>query len=188
MTYFFLFISFLFVGFFGFGGPDAVLSMVEHVVVVECGWMTHTQFADLVIVSRMVPGETAVNAATLSGYMAVFNNLGFFTALGASFAALLGLATPSFVWAEIAERITLPKEYRPIVESVFDFLRVIVPGLIGGVAMSLCRPEIVGDLTSPWQLGVSAILCLFTIIGMSVFRFNPIFLILLCGVAGMLLL
>ena len=121
-------------------------------------------------------------------YMAVFNNLGFFTALGASFAALLGLATPSFVWAEIAERITLSKEYRPIVESVFDFLRVIVPGLIGGVAMSLCRPEIVGDLTSPWQLGVSAFLCLFTIIGMSVFRFNPIFLILLSGVAGMLLL
>ena len=188
MTYFFLFISFLFVGFFGFGGPDAVLSMVEHVVVVECGWMTHTQFADLLIVSRMVPGETAVNAATLSGYMAVFNNLGFFTAIGASLAALLGLATPSFVWSEIAERITIPKEYRPVVESVFDFLRVIVPGLIGGVAISLCRPEIIGDFTSPWQLGVSAFLCLFTIIGMTVFRFNSIFLILLSGVAGMLLL
>ena len=188
MTYLLLFIGFFFIGFFGFGGPDAVLAMVEHFVVVQNGWLTHTQFADLLVISKMVPGETAVNAATLSGYAAVFSNLGFFTSLGATSAAMLGLATPSFVWAEIAERITIPKEYTPIVDSIFDFLRVVVPGLIGGVALSLCIPENIGSLDTPWHLGVSAFLCVFTIIGMTAFRFNPVFLILLSGVAGMLLL
>ena len=188
MTYLLLFISFLFVGFFGFGGPDAVVAMVEHWVVEECGWMTHMQFADLLLISRMVPGETAVNAATLSGYLAVMNDLGFGAAVGASATALLGLAMPSYVWAELAARVTIPKEYQPIMESVFDFLKVVVPGLIGGVAISLCTPENIGDVTTPWQLGVSIFLFLFTVIGMSVYRFNAVFLILLSGVAGMLLL
>ena len=188
MIYLLLFVSFLFVGFFGFGGPDAVLSALEHLLVVRCGWMTHTQFADLMIISRFVPGETAVNAATLSGYLAAFNDLGFFAALGASFAALLGLATPSFVWAEIAARVTISREYRPVVDSIFDFLRIVVPGLIGGVAISLCTPDNIGNLGSPWQLGISIFLFLFTIIGMSVYRFNPLFLLLLGGIAGLLLL
>jgi chromate transporter len=188
MTYLILFIGFFFVGFFGFGGPDAVLAMVEHLVVVQTGWLTHEQFVDLLIVSKAVPGETAVNAATLSGYAAVISNLGFFTAIGASTAAMLGLAMPSFVWTELAARITIPKEYQPITESIIDFLRVVVPGLIGGVALSLCTPEIIGSLDTPWHLGISAFLCLFTIVGMTAFRFNPVFLILLSGVAGMLLL
>lgn len=188
MTYLLLFIGFLLVGFLGFGGPEAVLAFVAHWVVEECGWMTYTQFADLLLVSRMVPGETAVNAATLSGYLAVYNNLGLGVALGASSAALFGLAMPSFVWTEIATRITISKEYQPIVDSVFDFLKVVVPGLIGGVAISLCIPENIGESNYPWHLGVSAFLFLFTVIGMSVFRLNPVFLLLLSGLAGMLLL
>ena len=45
-----LFISYLKIGFFGFGGGYAMLSLIQNEVVVQHQWMTNAQFADIVAV------------------------------------------------------------------------------------------------------------------------------------------
>ncbi len=63
-----LFVSYLKIGFFGFGGGYAMLSLIQNEVVVQHGWMTNAQFADIVAVSQITPGPIAINSATYVGY------------------------------------------------------------------------------------------------------------------------
>ena len=63
-----LFISYLKIGFFGFGGGYAMLSLIQNEVVVQHQWMTAAEFADIVAVSQITPGPIAINSATYVGY------------------------------------------------------------------------------------------------------------------------
>ena len=57
-----LFISYLKIGFFGFGGGYAMLSLIQNEVVVQHQWMTAAEFADIVAVSQITPGPIAINS------------------------------------------------------------------------------------------------------------------------------
>ena len=63
-----LFLSYLKIGFFGFGGGYAMLSLIQNEVVVQHQWMTNAEFADIVAVSQITPGPIAINSATYVGY------------------------------------------------------------------------------------------------------------------------
>ena len=66
MIYLQLFVSYLKIGFFGFGGGYAMLSLIQNEVVVQHAWMSNAEFADIVAVSQMTPGPIAINSATPS--------------------------------------------------------------------------------------------------------------------------
>ena len=68
MIYLQLFLSYLKIGFFGFGGGYAMLSLIQNEMVTRHGWMTATELADIVAVSQMTPGPIAINCATYVGY------------------------------------------------------------------------------------------------------------------------
>ena len=68
MIYLQLFLSYLKIGFFGFGGGYAMLALIQNEVVVRHAWMTNTEFTDIVAVSQMTPGPIAINSATYVGY------------------------------------------------------------------------------------------------------------------------
>ena len=59
-----LFLSYLKIGFFGFGGGYAMLSLIHSEVVVRNGWLTNGEFSDIVAISQMTPGPIAINSAT----------------------------------------------------------------------------------------------------------------------------
>ena len=63
-----LFVSYLKIGFFGFGGGYAMLSLIQNEVVVQHQWLTTAQFADIVAISQITPGPIAINSATYVGY------------------------------------------------------------------------------------------------------------------------
>ena len=68
MIYLQLFISYLKIGFFGFGGGYAMLSLIQNEIVEQRGWITAQQFADIVAISQMTPGPIAITSATYIGY------------------------------------------------------------------------------------------------------------------------
>ena len=68
MIYLQLFVSYLKIGFFGFGGGYAMLSLIQNEIVEQRGWITVSQFADIVAISQMTPGPIAINSATYIGY------------------------------------------------------------------------------------------------------------------------
>ena len=67
MIYLQLLWVFIKIGVLGFGGGYAMLSLIQHEVVDNYGWMTTTDFADMVAISQMTPGPISINLATYVG-------------------------------------------------------------------------------------------------------------------------
>ena len=61
MIFWQLFASYLKIGFFGFGGGYAMLSLIQNEVVVQHAWMTNAEFADIVAVSQITPKSDFCN-------------------------------------------------------------------------------------------------------------------------------
>lgn len=83
-----LFLSFLKIGAFTFGGGYGMISVVRDEVI-RNGWLTDAEFMDMVAVSESTPGPMAVNIATFVGA----SQAGFPGALIATFGVIL----PSFI-------------------------------------------------------------------------------------------
>ena len=83
-----LFLTFLKVGAFTFGGGFAMLAILDREVVDKHGFLSHDEFMDLVVIAESTPGPVAINAATYVGYR-VGGMLG-------SILSTLGVVLPSF--------------------------------------------------------------------------------------------
>ncbi|MFA5433173.1 MAG: chromate transporter, partial [Candidatus Paceibacterota bacterium] len=66
-----LFLSFFKIGLFGFGGGYAMLPLIQREVVDLHGWISVSDFTDIVAISQTTPGPIAFNSATYIGYTAV---------------------------------------------------------------------------------------------------------------------
>lgn len=67
MIYLQLFLSFLQIGLFSFGGGYAAMPLIQAQIVDAHGWLTMSEFTDLITISQMTPGPIAVNSATFVG-------------------------------------------------------------------------------------------------------------------------
>ena len=68
-----LFIVFIQIGIFGFGGGYSMVSLIQGQVVTQYHWMTMQEFTDVVAISQMTPGPIGINSATYIGYTAIHN-------------------------------------------------------------------------------------------------------------------
>lgn len=189
MIFLLLFITFFQIGLLGFGGGYSMLSMIQAEVVTRHGWMTMSEFTDMVAISQMTPGPIGINSATYAGYTAVVN-AGYpeWVGLLGSVLATFALVLPTFVLMIIISRFLLRYKSHPIVESIFAGLRPAVVGLIAAAALLLCTPENFGSpSTNPWQFWISLGLFAFVFIGQQVYKLHPILLICMCGIAGLIL-
>lgn len=62
-----LFLVFLKIGCFAFGGGYAVIPLISKYVVEEHAWISTREFIDLISISQMTPGPIAINSATFVG-------------------------------------------------------------------------------------------------------------------------
>lgn len=187
--YLFLLLSGLQTGLLGYGGPEAMLAFAEHEFVVRHEWLTAAQFADIVALSRVTPGPAALNAATMAGYAALFQTGGFWAAMGGGAVGTLAVASPSLGMAALVERVRRNQRWRHIADSVLLVLRPLAPGIVAAAALLLVNADSFGvPGETPWQFGISLFLFLTTLAGTTYYRFHPLFMLLLCGTAGWLLL
>ena len=87
MIYLQLFLEFFKIGLFCFGGAFGMIPLIEETVV-KYGWLTESEFFNLIGVCESTPGPIAVNTATYVGSV-MGGPLG-------SIAATLGVVLPSF--------------------------------------------------------------------------------------------
>lgn len=88
MIYLKLFLSFVKIGLFSFGGGYAMIPLIQKEIESH-GWLTPSQFIDIIAIAEMTPGPIAINSATFVGY----NTAGFLGGAVATF----GVALPSLV-------------------------------------------------------------------------------------------
>lgn len=84
-----LFLSFVKVGAFSFGGGAAMIPLIQKEVCEKHKWITDDDILEMVAISESTPGPIAVNIATFVGYRVG----GFLGAL----LATVGVVLPSFV-------------------------------------------------------------------------------------------
>ena len=83
-----LFLTFLKIGLFTFGGGYAMISLIENECVTKKEWITHEEMMDITVIAESTPGPIAINCATYVG----LKQKGIWGAV----AATLGVALPSF--------------------------------------------------------------------------------------------
>jgi chromate transporter len=176
MIYLQLFLSYLKIGFFGFGGGYAMLSLIQNEIVEQRGWLTTMQFADIVAVSQMTPGPIAINSATYIGYEIG----GVFGSVVATFAVCL----PSLTLMLLLTRFFLCHRENRFIQSVVKAVGPVVVGMIASAALLMMFPmsgknENFVDVWS-WILFAA---CLYG----SYRKVNPILMILISAFVGVLL-
>ncbi|MCR5819517.1 MAG: chromate transporter [Bacteroidaceae bacterium] len=184
-----LFITFFLIGLFGFGGGYAMISMIQTEVVTHYHWLTMGQFTDIVAISQMTPGPIGINSATYVGYQAVVN-AGYSHWMGVlgSATATFAVVFPSFVLMLLISKFLMHYKNHPTVEYVFGGLRPAVVGLLAAACLLLLTPENFSTPSDcPWQFWISVSIFFFTIIACQLYKMNPIRVLLLCALAGILL-
>lgn len=83
-----LFLTFVRIGLFTFGGGYAMISVIEDCCVEKKKWITHDEMMNIAVIAESTPGPIAINCATFTGYKIA-------GLLGAVFATL-GVVLPSF--------------------------------------------------------------------------------------------
>lgn len=197
MIYLQLFLSFLKIGLFGFGGGLAIFSLIQHEVETY-GWMTQEEFVDILAISQVTPGPIGINCATYVGY----------TATGSVWGSLL--ATTAIIIPSLIIMLILCKVYFVIstrfqrniyFQNTMYTLRLSVLGMIAAAALLLIKPINQPSVSFiDWRSWtIFAVACLLTILPLFLknaqfngkklldFLSNPIVLIILAGVAGYLI-
>lgn len=167
-----------------------MLSLIQNEVVRTHGWMTMSEFTDIVAISQMTPGPIGINSATYCGYTAA-QHAGYdgIMAMLGSATATFALVLPSLILMIIISRMFLKLMDHPTVKHVFLGLRPAVVGLLGAATLMLMTPENFGTpTTDPWRFWISVALFIICFVGTKFMKINPIRMILYCGFAGLLLL
>ena len=186
MIFFQLFYTFLLIGAFTFGGGYSMVALIQNEVVTHHGWMTASEFTDLLAVSQMTPGPVGINTATYAGYTAVLN-AGYpqWAAVGGSLLASLAVIIIPVALTMLVGGWLLRHKEHPTVAAVMRVLRLAVVGLIAAAALQLLTVESFGTPGLNRRFVVSAVLFVLVFLLSLRKKASPILLIVASGLVGL---
>jgi chromate transporter len=171
MIYLQLFLSYLKIGFFGFGGGYAMISLIQSEIVTQRGWLTAVELADVVAISQMTPGPIAINCATYVGYLVTGNVWGSFIA---TFATCLPPLTLMLLVSKFYARL---RDNR-VMKSALLWMTPMMVGMIGAAFLLLSTRETFFDFVTV----AIFVLCFWG--GWK--KVNPILLLILSALVGLI--
>ncbi|MBQ3229110.1 MAG: chromate transporter [Clostridia bacterium] len=183
MIYLELFLSFLQIGLFSIGGGYAAMPLIREQVVDLHGWLTMTQFGDIMTISEMTPGPIAINSATFVGTQVA--------GLPGAIVATLGCVMPSLVIVLALAFIYYRFKGLSIIRGILSGLRPAVVAMIASAGVSLILMAFWGEQSLPADLGapdpIAMILFGAGLIVLKKQKINPICVMAGCGFLGLIL-
>lgn len=176
MIYLELFLEFLFIGAFTFGGGYAMLPLIQQTVL-ENGWLSEAQLMDFIAISESTPGPLAINMSTYVGM-----RLG---GIVGACCAMLGVVLPSFVVILIVAKFYVTFCNSKTMQSAMMGLKPAVVALVGTSVVSLSGNVIAfTNLMSKENLITIGIIC---VAGFLCYKKqSPIIVIVTSAVLGIL--
>ena len=176
MIYWELFISFLRVGLFSFGGAYGAIPLIREEVL-RRGWLSDEALSYMIAVSESTPGPIMVNTATYIGS----SQAGFFGALLATTAVIL----PSFLIILLVTAVLKNAVKNPQVQALLRGLRPCVVGiiLVTGIEMVVSNCFRAADSTALIITAILAVI-LFGSKYLLKKKLSPITLILIAAFLG----
>ncbi len=178
-----LFKTFLLLGAFSFGGGMASMELIRSRVVAQHGWLTNSEFTDLISISEMTPGPLGINIASFTGMQ--------IAGLAGMLAATIGYVLMSIAIVMIMARIYFKYRNLSIVDGVLKGLRPAVVAMILASVVKLAGNawwDGIENLNLEHLLtGTNWVAVVLTVIALVLIQkkiIGPIQAIILCGVAG----
>lgn len=183
MIYLQLFLSFLQIGAFSFGGGYAAMPLIQNQVVQLHPWLSQSEFTDLITISQMTPGPIAVNSATFVGIR--------IAGIPGALAATAGCVLPSCILVTILAKIYLKYRNLNLLQGILKALRPAVIAMIAAAGVSILVTAFWGNnISSPNPAAIlsgtnarAVGIFLVSLILLAKCKINPIHVMLLSGTA-----
>ncbi len=164
-----LFMTFLKIGAFTFGGGYAMIPLIQREVVEKNRWLSDDDILDIIAIAESTPGPIAINSATFVGYKVA----GFF---GAMFCTL-GVVLPSFFIILAVSFVLEQFEALQAVQFAFNGIRAGVLALIVKALINMYK-----KCPKGW---VSYVVMAASFAVVTFFDVNVLFVIIGCAVFGL---
>ena len=165
-----IFLIFLKIGAFTFGGGYAMIPIIEREFVDKREWISRDDIVDIFAVGQSVPGAIAINSCSFIGYK-IAGTVG-------SLVAIVGMVIPSFVIITAIAMLATHFQDLPVVQKAFAGIRA---GIVALILMSAIR--MTKAAAKDYLALVILIVCALLVF---IFDVNPIYLILLSIIAGII--
>ena len=169
MIYLQLFLSFLQVGAFSFGGGYAAMPLIKQQVITAHHWLSVSEFTDLISISQMTPGPIAINSATFVGIK--------IAGIPGAICATIGCVLPS----GIISYFYLKYRHMDQLQNVLKMLRPAVVALIATAGVSILTTAFFGESFNIFKIHLVVIFGICVIL-LTKYKWDPILVMLLAGV------
>lgn len=168
-----LFLSFLRIGMFTFGGGYAMIALLKIEFVTKKQWITDDEFLDMAAIAESTPGPIAINCATYIGYQMA----GF----GGALASTTAVCIPSFVIIYFISSFLDNFLELSYVSYALDGIQACVVYLILSAAIQMIKGIQKTFFNLAIGITVFALMLVFSILSV---EFSTVFYILICGIIG----
>lgn len=175
MIYLQLFLSYLQIGAFSFGGGYAAMSLIQAQVVDKYHWLTIKEFGDLVTIAEMTPGPIAVNSATFVGTQ--------IAGIPGALVATLGCILPSCFIVTLLAKIYIKYRNVKIMQDVLSNLRPVVVSMITVAGIAILLSVFLPTGSFEWR---GTLLFAAAFILLRTTKISPILIMIGCGVIELL--
>ncbi|MDC7230210.1 MAG: chromate transporter [Sphaerochaetaceae bacterium] len=170
-----LFFSFFQIGLFSIGGGYAAMPLIQAQTVDIHGWLTATEFADLVTIAEMTPGPIAINSATFVG-MKVAGIAGVVV-------ATLGNILPSVIIMLLLAHLYAKYREQTLLKRVLEGVRPVVVAAIFTAGLSLLQLAI-GHMGQVDLFALIIFILAFICLNSRKIHLGPIVLLILGAISG----
>ena len=127
-----LFLSFIQIGTFSFGGGYATMPLIQNQVIDLYHWLSFSEFTDLITISQMTPGPIAINSATFVGIK--------IAGIPGAIVATVGCILPSCILVTVIAYFYLKYRHLQLLQNILKYLRPAVVSLIAtaGISILIC--------------------------------------------------
>ena len=175
-----IFLNFLKIGLFAFGGAYAVIPLIEEQMVTNTKWMTFTEFSDLVAIDELTPGPIIVNSSTFIGMK--------LAGIPGAIAATLACVVPGAI---IALTLMAYQKYKeiPVINEAIRVLNCMSVALIFSVLIKMFLSAVFPEgLAAYKDINILSLLMVaVSFFVLKKFKTNPLFVMLACGSITLLL-
>lgn len=181
MIYFQLFLSFLQIGALSFGGGYAAMPIIQAEIVAKHGWLSMSEFSDLITIAEMTPGPIAVNSATFVGCK--------IAGIPGALVSTCGCILPACILVTLIAKLYLKYRNVAVLQSVLGSLRPAVVAMIASSGILILASAFWGGGAvtlsgTDWKMAAIFAVC-FVLLRKT--RLSPIAVMVLAGILNLAL-
>jgi len=166
-----IFLVFLKIGTFAFGGVYSMLSFFERELVKKRKWITHDDYIESIAIGQMTPGAPIINTGICIGYR--------LKKMRGALASTVGQIFTGTIAAILLAVFYMKTEEHPILRPVMKGIGAAVVGLLFSIIFTMSRKTL-----KDYRTLFVAVAAFFLL---ALFKLNPIMIILTAGAAGYML-